>query len=183
MLENRILSVLITFFLGAAVGLGSICSSRNAAPVMQHADRCALSLAAPSGCPGSGTFLALPVKASATDQLWEHRKWSLKPVRQYPKAEQEQKFAGCRFLSLADQRQQKHGIPGEVGLTREAYASMRPVVLIKIDSWLKLTLLNHNALICAAAFRAAASEAFQLWMCAVLQNKMWLLAFCLRYFQ
>jgi len=42
---------------------------------MQHADRCALSLAAPSGCPGSGTFLALPVKANATDQLWEHRKW------------------------------------------------------------------------------------------------------------
>lgn len=36
-------------------------------PEMQHADGHALSVAAPSGCPGSGTFLVLPVKASATD--------------------------------------------------------------------------------------------------------------------
>lgn len=148
---------------------------------LQHAAGHAPPVAAPSGA--QAPFLCSQWRPVLLTQLGEHHKRRLKPLCWYPKAEREQKFAGCRFLSVAEQTQQKHGIPGEMGLTREAYISTSPAAVIKTDSWLKLTLLNHRALICAAAFQAAAPQAFQLWMRAVMQNKAQLLAFCFGYFQ
>lgn len=60
-----------------------------------------------------------------------NEKRRLKSIFQCSKAEQEQKFTRHRFFSTADQRQLKHGFPGEVELTWETCISVRHVVVIK----------------------------------------------------